>query len=88
MSPVFKPSSGAIALARALRSHWDGQHTVGLLLPPSVGGALANIAATLSGRTTVNLNYTVGVTGLESASKQAGLDDHPHQPGFFGKRRT
>jgi len=64
---------GAIALARALRSHWNGQHTVGLLLPPSVGGALANIAATLSGRTTVNLNYTVGITGLESASKQAGL---------------
>jgi len=64
---------GAIALARALRSHWDGQHTVGLLLPPSVGGALANIAATLSGRTTVNLNYTAGMTGLESASKQAGL---------------
>ena len=64
---------GAIALARALRSNWDGQHTVGLLLPPSVGGALANIAATLSGRTTVNLNYTAGMTGLESASKQAGL---------------
>ena len=64
---------GAIALARALRSHWDGQHTVGLLLPPSVGGALANIAATLSGRTTVNLNYTAGITGLESASNQAGL---------------
>ena len=64
---------GAIALARALRSHWEGQHTVGLLLPPSVGGALANIAATLSGRTTVNLNYTAGMTGLESAAKQAGL---------------
>ena len=64
---------GAIALARALRTHWDGQHTVGLLLPPSVGGALANVAATLSGRTTVNLNYTAGMTGLESASKQAGL---------------
>ncbi len=64
---------GAIALARALRKHWDGQHTVSLLLPPSVGGALANIAGTLSGRTTVNLNYTAGITGLESASKQAGL---------------
>jgi acyl-[acyl-carrier-protein]-phospholipid O-acyltransferase/long-chain-fatty-acid--[acyl-carrier-protein] ligase len=38
-----------------------------------VGGALANIAATLSGRTTVNLNYTAGMTGLEAASKQAGL---------------
>ncbi len=64
---------GAIALARALRLHWEGQHSVGLLLPPSVGGALANIAGTLSGRTTVNLNYTAGMTGLESASKQAGL---------------
>ena len=64
---------GAIALARALRSHWEGQHTVGLLLPPSVGGALANVAATLSGRTTVNLNYTAGITGLESTSRQAGL---------------
>jgi acyl-[acyl-carrier-protein]-phospholipid O-acyltransferase/long-chain-fatty-acid--[acyl-carrier-protein] ligase len=65
--------TGAIALGRALRPHWEGQHTVGILLPPSVGGALANVAATLSGRTTVNLNYTVGVKGLESASKQAGL---------------
>jgi len=65
--------TGAIALGRALRPHWEGQHTVGILLPPSVGGALANVAATLSGRTTVNLNYTVGVKGLESASRQAGL---------------
>ena len=64
---------GSIALARALRSHWEAQHTVGLLLPPSVGGALANVAATLSGRTVVNLNYTAGMTGLESASKQSGL---------------
>ena len=65
--------TGAIALARALRPHWHAQHTVGILLPPSVGGALTNIASTLSGRTTVNLNYTVGVKGLESVAKQAGL---------------
>lgn len=64
---------GAIALARALRPSWHAQHTVGILLPPSVGGALTNIASTLSGRTTVNLNYTVGVKGLEAASRQAGL---------------
>ena len=69
----FQALTGAIAIARALRPHWEGQHTVGLLLPPSVGGALANIAATLSGRTSVNLNYTVGVEGLKSVSTQAGL---------------
>ncbi len=64
---------GTIVLARTLREAWNGQHTVGILLPPSVGGALVNIAATLSGRTTVNINYTAGVAGMESACKQAGL---------------
>lgn len=64
---------GSIALARALIPHWHSQHTVGILLPPSVGGALANLASTLSGRTTVNLNYTVGKQGLESSARQAGL---------------
>lgn len=65
--------TGAIALARALAPHWNGQRHVGLLLPPSVAGALVNAAATLSGRTSVNLNYTVGRAGLESAVKQANL---------------
>jgi len=65
---------GAIALARALRPYWNDQNTVGILLPPSVGGALVNIAAALSGRTTVNLNYTAGRGGMEFASKQASLE--------------
>ncbi|MEC4674076.1 MAG: MFS transporter, partial [Nitrospirota bacterium] len=55
---------GAIALARALRMHWANQQTVGILLPPSVGGVLVNLAATLAGRTTVNLNYTAGRSGM------------------------
>ncbi len=65
---------GAIALARACRPHWDHQQTVGILLPPSVGGVLVNLAATLSGRTTVNLNYTAGKRGMEAAAKQAQLE--------------
>ncbi len=31
---------------------------IGLLLPPSVGGALTNYALMLMGRVPVNLNYT------------------------------
>ena len=65
---------GAIALARALRLYWDKQYSVGILLPPSLGGVLVNLAATLSGRTTVNLNYTAGKNGMESAVKQAQLE--------------
>ena len=70
----FESLIGAIALARALRPHWDKQHTVGILLPPSVGGVLVNLAATLAGRTTVNLNYTAGKRGMESAARQAQLE--------------
>ena len=64
---------GAIALTRTLRMEWEDQPSVGLLLPPSVAGALANVAAAMAGRVSVNLNYTVGKTGLESAVRQAEL---------------
>ncbi|HSF69829.1 MAG TPA: AMP-binding protein, partial [Nitrospira sp.] len=64
---------GTIALAKTLKPHWEGQQHVGLLLPPSVAGALVNIAASLCGKTSVNLNYTVGRAGLESAVKLASL---------------
>lgn len=64
---------GSIAVARALRPVWRGQRTVGMLLPPSVAGALVNVAAPLCGKTSVNLNYTVGRAGLEAAVRQAGL---------------
>jgi len=65
--------TGAVALARALRREWGDQATVGILLPPSAAGALANLASSLSGRTSVNLNYTAGRAGMESAARQAGL---------------
>lgn len=64
---------GSIALARALRPVWQDQRNVGILLPPSVAGALVNAAAPLCGKTSVNLNYTVGRSGLEAAVRQAGL---------------
>jgi acyl-[acyl-carrier-protein]-phospholipid O-acyltransferase/long-chain-fatty-acid--[acyl-carrier-protein] ligase len=64
---------GSIALARALRTFWEGQQHVGILLPPSVPGALVNVAAPLCGKTTVNLNYTVGKSGLEAAVRLAGI---------------
>ncbi len=69
----LKALAASVALARALRRPWRRQEAVGVLLPPSVPGALANLAAALSGRTTVNLNYTSGRAGMESAARQAGL---------------
>ena len=65
--------AGSIALARALRRHWVGQTMVGILLPSSVAGFSANVAAALSGKTSVNLNFTAGSFGLTSAAQQANL---------------
>ncbi len=64
---------GSIVLARTLRPHWEDQRHVGILLPPTVAGALVNVAAPLCGKTSVNLNYTVGKSGLEAAVRLAGL---------------
>ncbi|MCC6574252.1 MAG: AMP-binding protein [Planctomycetes bacterium] len=69
----LKSLTGSIALARALRPKWTDQKAVGILLPPSVAGALVNMAAHLTARTVVNLNYTTGKAGIESACRQAGL---------------
>jgi len=69
----FKALVGAIALARALRPHWQGQKNVGILLPATVIGALMNIATALAGRVAVNLNFTTGKRGMEAAASQAGL---------------
>ncbi|HEX8204062.1 MAG TPA: MFS transporter, partial [Isosphaeraceae bacterium] len=65
--------AGAVTLARALRPHWEGREHVGILLPSSVAAALINLAATLAGRVAVNLNFTAGRAGMESAARQAGL---------------
>ncbi len=46
---------------------------VGLLLPPSAAGVLANAALTLSHRVPVNLNYTVSSDTLNYCIEQCGI---------------
>ena len=64
----------SILLARRLRQVWAGQEMVGILLPPSVPGALVNFAATLSGKIPVNLNYTASNETLASCAAQCKLE--------------
>ncbi len=63
----------AVALGRRLRTVWKDQPMVGILLPPSVPGALINFAALLQGRVPVNLNYTASTEVLASCAKQCEL---------------
>lgn len=62
-----------VALGQALRRKWVGQEMVGILMPPTVAGALVNYAASLSGRVPVNLNYTLSADALRSCIEQCNL---------------
>ena len=63
----------SIFIARRLRSVWKEQEMAGILLPPSVGGALVNYAATLLGLVPVNLNYTANNEIIASCARQCNL---------------
>ncbi|MHC5162919.1 MAG: MFS transporter, partial [Planctomycetota bacterium] len=51
----------SVALADKLHSQTTDQKAVGIFLPSSVGGALANLATALLGKTAVNLSYTASI---------------------------
>src|SRR5690242_2002319 len=65
----------ALVVRRLLRRGVLGPDArrVGILLPPSVGAVVANLALALDRRVAVNLNYTLGVELLEGCLAQAGI---------------
>jgi acyl-[acyl-carrier-protein]-phospholipid O-acyltransferase/long-chain-fatty-acid--[acyl-carrier-protein] ligase len=64
---------GSLLLARWLKKNCSHDVMVGILLPASVAGALANIAITLAGKVAVNLNFTAGQKAVEAAASQCGI---------------
>ena len=62
-----------IFLARRLRPVFGNQHKVGVLLPPSIGGALVNLAAMMAGKIPVNLNYTASQSVVDACAQQSEL---------------
>ncbi len=63
----------SVFLARRLRKTWENQTMVGVLLPPSVPGALMNFAAFLMGKIPVNLNYTLSDDAIASCARQCEI---------------
>lgn len=63
----------SLFLAGRLKSVWGDQERVGILLPPSIAGALVNFAAWFLGKVPVNLNYTLSADGIESCIRQCDI---------------
>ncbi len=64
---------GSFLLSRWIKQHCAAQSMIGVLLPSSVGGSLANIAILLAGKVPVNLNFTAGNAAMGSAVEQCGI---------------
>jgi acyl-[acyl-carrier-protein]-phospholipid O-acyltransferase/long-chain-fatty-acid--[acyl-carrier-protein] ligase len=64
---------GSLLVARWLNARRPGDPMIGLLLPSSIAGALANLAVSLAGRAPVNLNFTAGREALDSSIEQCGI---------------
>src|ERR671918_782639 len=68
-----KALMGSLLFSRWLRKRCAQESLVGVMLPPSVGGALVNVAILLAGKVPVNLNFTAGAETLTAAIRQCGI---------------
>ena len=65
--------AAAIVLSKKVRADIPGKR-VGIVLPPSKGAVLANLAVLLAGKVPVSLNFTAGPDALKSAMRRAEID--------------
>ena len=65
--------TGAIALSTIVDDLGKDQEMIGILLPSTVGGALTNIAVTLTGRVPVNLNFTASRESMAHSVALCGI---------------
>ena len=64
----------AAAISRVISRKAGPSAYVGIMIPPSVGAAIANYAVTLSGKVAVNINYALGDAVANSPVEQCGMD--------------
>lgn len=63
----------ASAFSRYLRRE-TAKKRVGIVLPPGIGGLIANVAVLLAGKVPVNLNFTAGRGSIEHAINASDID--------------
>lgn len=65
--------AAVLAFAKKLEKIAPAQERIGILLPPSSAGIIANLSVLARGRTIVNLNYTQPPEVLVACAKRANL---------------
>lgn len=65
--------TASVALANRIKPSTANQKSIGILMPTTLGGIISNLAVTLSGKTSVNLNWTASADAQKSAVQQSRL---------------
>jgi acyl-[acyl-carrier-protein]-phospholipid O-acyltransferase / long-chain-fatty-acid--[acyl-carrier-protein] ligase len=65
--------AAAAVLAQRIRATVSDER-IGIVLPPGVGGFIANLGVMSAGKTPVNLNFTAGRSALEASMRIAGIN--------------
>lgn len=63
----------SVLLSKLVRQMYQGEERVGVLMPPSAAGAIANLAAMMAGKVPVNLNWTASPEAVRAAMAKAEL---------------
>ena len=63
----------SLVLGRVLEREWGPATHVGLMVPPTVPAAVANLAVSLRGKIPVNLNYSASQALVDSSIDQCGI---------------
>lgn len=83
-----KALAGSLALARRIRARCHDERMVGIMLPASVGGVLANVATLLAGKVPVNLNFTAGSEAMAAAIAQCEIRTILTSRAFLAKAKV
>lgn len=59
--------------AKIVKERISGER-VGIVLPPGIGGTLANLAVLFAGKIPVNLNFTAGKSAIRSSYRKGEID--------------
>ncbi len=76
-SPRTLSKGMMLALAAALARRWKHSipsRRVGVILPPGIGGNVANLALVLANKIPVNLNFTAGRAASEACLRRGEID--------------
>lgn len=77
--------TASLLLSKIIRARAADQQVIGILLPASVAGALANVATSLAGKVAVNLNFTAGADAMAMAVDRCGIRTIVSSRAFLSK---